>query len=103
DDPHSMLSLYRRLLALRSAEPALHVGSYTPLPTTGAVLSYLREHDGTCFLVALNLSHAPTMLEPAQPMVSGEIVCATYRGREGTRVEGRILLGGDEGVIVRLD
>jgi hypothetical protein len=27
-----MLSLYRRLIALRKAEPALHVGDYAPAP-----------------------------------------------------------------------
>ena len=103
DDPYSMLSLHRRLLALRRAQPALSVGSYTPVPTTGTVVSYVREHDGARFLVALNLSHAPTMIEPANPVVKGEIACATYVGREGARVDGRILLAGDEGVVVRLD
>ncbi len=103
DDPHSMLSLYRSLLALRSRESALQVGAYTPLPTGGNVVCYLREHDGVRFLVALNLSHAPTIVAPAHPSVNGEITCSTYRDREGARVEGRILLGGDEGVIVRLD
>ncbi|MBX6340831.1 MAG: alpha-amylase, partial [Thermomicrobiaceae bacterium] len=40
EDPRSMLSLYRRLIALRRAEPALHVGSYAPVPAEGSVLAY---------------------------------------------------------------
>lgn len=103
DDPHSMLSLYRSLLMLRSREPALQVGDYTPVPADGAVICYLREHAGARFLIALNLGHAPTIVEPAHPPVTGTVACATYRGREGTRVEGRILLGGDEGLVIQLD
>ncbi|HEY0971601.1 MAG TPA: alpha-amylase family glycosyl hydrolase [Gemmatimonadales bacterium] len=101
-DPYSMLSLYRRLLQLRRIEPALSVGSYTPVPSPSNVLAYVREADGRRFLVVLNLSHAPAVLQPEHLDVGGEIVCATYSGREGERVERRILLEGDEGVVVRL-
>ena len=38
DDPRSMLTLYRRLIELRRAEPALSVGAYTPLAAHGDVL-----------------------------------------------------------------
>jgi alpha-glucosidase len=103
DDPHSMLALTRRLLALRRAEPALAVGSYAPVPASSTVLAYVREAQGRRVLVALNLSHAPAILAPEQLQVHGEIVCATYLGREGERVTGRILLEGSEGVVVRLD
>lgn len=103
DDPYSMLSLHRRLLALRRAEPALSIGSYTPLRCAATVLAYLREHEGHRFMVALNLSHAPEVFELEPRAHSGEVVCATYQGIEGERVSGRILLEGDEGVIVRLD
>jgi alpha-glucosidase len=103
DDPYSMLSLHRRLLELRRIEPALSIGSYTPVPSPRNVLAYLREAQGRRFLVMLNLSHAPAVLAPEHLELVGEIVCATYSGREGTRVERRILLEGDEGVVVRLD
>ena len=62
-----------------------------------------REAAGRRFLVALNLSHGPAILQPAHVTVAGEVVCATYRGRRGERVAGRVLLEGDEGVVVRLD
>ena len=71
---------------------------------------------GTCFgsRVALRLASdpawggtvclAPPILEPGSLEVDGEVVAATYRGREGERVGGgRVLLEGDEGVVVRLD
>ena len=36
-------------------------------------------------------------------VLEGEIACATVLEREGERVSGRLLLEGDEGVVVRLD
>ena len=53
-----MLSLYRALLALRRAEPALSVGSYAPVEGAEEdVLAYERRDDATGrrLLVALNL------------------------------------------------
>ncbi|HEU4630517.1 MAG TPA: alpha-amylase family glycosyl hydrolase [Gemmatimonadaceae bacterium] len=103
DDPYSFLSLYRSLLALRRAEPALSVGSFAPVPGPSHVLAYLREHAGRRFLVALNLGYGPAILAPEHVAVEGEVVCATYVGRQGERVSRRVLLEGSEGVVVRLD
>jgi alpha-glucosidase len=56
-----MLSLHRRLLALRRAEPALAVGSYAPVEAD-RLLAYGREKDGRRFVVALNLTADPQTL-----------------------------------------
>jgi alpha-glucosidase len=103
DDPYSSLSLHRELLALRRAEPALSVGSFAPVSSPPHVIAYVRAAAGRRFLVALNLSHAPAILEPEHPAVDGEVVCATYADRRGERVSRRVLLEGSEGVVVRLD
>ena len=108
DDPDSMLALHRELLRLRRAEPALSVGTFAPIPAPPTVIAYLRAAGERRFLVALNLSHAPAILEPDPSLssgqaVAGEIVCATYAGRTGERVARRVLLEGAEGVVVRLD
>jgi alpha-glucosidase len=57
DDPSSMLSSYRRMLAVRKQNPALIAGDYTPLlPKHRDCLCFLRSvGDQTC-LVALNYS-----------------------------------------------
>jgi alpha-glucosidase len=39
-DPRSILTLYRRLLELRRREPALSIGDFLAVPTTGDLLSY---------------------------------------------------------------
>ncbi|HEX8695796.1 MAG TPA: alpha-amylase family glycosyl hydrolase [Longimicrobium sp.] len=98
-EPDSMLALYRRLLRLRRAEPALCVGTYAPVDASGDVLAYVREAEGTRFLVALNLGAEPAALDFGG---AGEIAVSTHLEREGKPVRGRIELGGDEGVVVRL-
>ena len=44
-ESHSILNLYRRLIELRRREPALAIGQYVSVPTTGDVLAYRRQHD----------------------------------------------------------
>jgi alpha-glucosidase len=98
-DPESMLALHRRLLALRRAEPALSIGAYAPVDAAGDVLAYLREHDGTRFLVALNLGPSPASLDFDG---RGEVVLSTDIDRTDDPVRGHVALRGDEGVVVRL-
>ena len=42
DDPDSLLSLYRRLLALRRTEPDLRTGAYRTLAANDGVLRFAR-------------------------------------------------------------
>ncbi len=57
DDPHSILSLYRRLLALRAATPALQMGtSQVQTIDAGDVVAYTRAVPGQTILVVLNLA-----------------------------------------------
>jgi alpha-glucosidase len=58
-DANSMLSFYKRLLALRRREPALRDGLYLPLNLEDPyVLSFLRKRpgNGDAVLVLLNMS-----------------------------------------------
>ncbi len=105
--PHSMLSLYRRLLALRRSEPAFSVGSYRSMMVMGdagpasSVLAYLREADGRRFLVVLNLASRPARFSLG---ASGEgtVALSTYLDHGGATVRGELELRADEGVIVAL-
>ncbi len=55
-DPGSVLSLYRRLIALRAATPALQVGSMRIDPGEGVgVVAFTRQTSSQVILVALNL------------------------------------------------
>jgi alpha-glucosidase len=101
----SMLSLYQRLLALRRAEPALAVGSYTPVPTRGDLLVYLRQHQEHRVLIALNLSHQPVTVPLPDTAREGRRTLSTHPQQADQRnaVTGtELTLASDEGVILTL-
>ena len=94
-NPRSMLALYRRLLALRRAEPALALGSYAPVQAAGNLLAYTREKDGRRYLVALNLGSRPQTLGAA-----GQVILSTFLDRGDEAVGETLYLRGDEGLIL---
>jgi alpha-glucosidase len=59
EDPTSILSLHRQLIALRSATPALRYGAYRALSVIGDVLCYERAAEDQRLLVALNFGDRP--------------------------------------------
>ena len=70
-EPDSMLSLYRRLLRLRRAEPALALGDYESLSVDDQVYVYARSLEGRRLIVALNFSDRPReVTDLGQPLVS---------------------------------
>ncbi|HEY3667739.1 MAG TPA: alpha-amylase family glycosyl hydrolase [Polyangiaceae bacterium] len=97
--PDSMLQLYRRLIELRRKEPALNMGEYRPVRAAQDLLVYLRHHAGQSYLVVLNLGHRSHLF--IAPEAVGEVVLATDRAREGERVNGRVVLTGDDGLVLR--
>lgn len=102
DDAESMLSLYRRLLLLRRAHPALSVGEYEAVAATSDLLAYLRRAQGECILVALNLGSKPYSLFIESLASTGQILFSTYMDRSHERVVSSIGLRPDEGVIMSL-
>ena len=58
-DPDSMLSLHRRLMALRRERAALCLGDYGPVSAEDGVLVYERRVGDERLVVALNLTHEP--------------------------------------------
>jgi len=105
--PHSMLSLYRRLLALRRSEPALSIGSYQAVTVEGddaarqSVLAFIREADGCRFLIALNLASHPARMN-LSAIGEGTIALSTHLDRGGITVRDSLELRADEGVVVAL-
>ncbi len=101
DDPASLYNLCRRLTALRRAHPALATGSYRPIAAEGDVLAYLREQAGERFAVVLNFSgaSAPVTLSDGQ----GTVALAVLGDRKGEKVQGRLKLAGNDGLVIKLD
>jgi alpha-glucosidase len=102
DDPTSMLSLHRRLIALRRSESVFEIGSYRGIPAEGDLLAYVREHRGRRFLVALNLGAAPATLTARDAELRGRVRLGTHADRDGEEVAGSIRLRGDEGLVIEL-
>ncbi len=102
-NPYSILSLYKKLIALRQKEPAFHSGSSTPVYSDTQLLAYKREAGGAdSFLIVLNLTHRPAYFTPANFVFSGEVVVASSPELEGSVFQNTLSLEGDEGVVVRL-
>jgi alpha-glucosidase len=100
DDPASILSLYRRLIALRRAEPALTIGRIKHLEAGGSVLAYLREADDRRFMIAVNLGNEAGAVRAGS--TSGRILVATDIRREGTEASGDVQLAANEGIVVEV-
>jgi alpha-glucosidase len=102
NDPISMLALYRRLLALRRATPALLAGSYRSLDAGAADgLVYIRELGGMRLCVALNLSDRMVSLA-LRDLGSGRIVASTHMDRTEPVDLGALYLRENEGVVIDL-
>jgi alpha-glucosidase len=94
EDRGSPLWLVRDLIALRRSEPDLLAGEYAEVRASDGVWVYRR---GERHLVALNCGN-----EESEVPVTGSVVIATRRSRDGEAVDGTLALGGREGAIVRL-
>lgn len=106
EDPYSMLSLYRKLLDLRNNEPALNIGTYTPVFSNQQVIAYQRDEPGAdSFLIVLNLTPRPCRFRQPEhtPLRKGSITIATSPELEGQAIGENIYLSGDEGIVVRLE
>ena len=96
--PHSILSLYVKLIALRKRTPELVFGSYDPVEAPEAILAYRRSYDDRSIVIALNFTGEPALLHVG----AGEVLVSTELDREGENVAGPLELRGNEGMIVRL-
>jgi alpha-glucosidase len=99
DEPHSILTLYRQLLAARCRHPALSIGDFALLHEEGDVLAYERRHGGQRLIVALNLGgrsqhlQLPDWARDCRPLLSTVADAAPA-------IDGALLVRGNEGVIL---
>jgi alpha-glucosidase len=102
-DDGSLLTFYRRLLAVRAAVPAIRRGTHRSIfGLAEGVLAWIREADGQRVLVLCNLADEPRRIDPASLRRfslpdRGTVLVATgrRRGREGFD---SLVLGANEGV-----
>ena len=96
-DPHSMLNMYRRLLALRADSVALRLGSFLTHPaSTDEVFVYRRESDHETMTVALNF----TERTQAVSLRRGHVRFSTLDPGREDRFKDALELSPLEGVVV---
>jgi alpha-glucosidase len=98
----SILQLYRRLIALRHAQPALAVGEYRMLPVSHAMLSYARRHADRRLLVVLNVGAEPHTYDLTS-IGSGRVLLSTHLDRGGEALRNQAALRSHEGLVITLD
>jgi alpha-glucosidase len=104
-DSRSMLTLVRRLAALRASTPALRSGRQRLLECGENVLSWLREEDGDRLLAAMNFAAAPMPLGLHDGEATGRaaLLVSSDPNRDGTDVDvDTLLLGAGEALLLRL-
>ncbi|MEO7241560.1 MAG: alpha-amylase family glycosyl hydrolase, partial [Variovorax sp.] len=98
NDEASMLTLYRRLLALRRQRASLNQGAWEPVAAAGDVLAYTRIDGDERTLIVLNFGEAPAPLPPAVVLDHAQLLLSTALEHKGDWQPGDHLLP-DEGVI----
>ena len=96
--PGSLLSLYRALLALRRAEPALSIGDYAPLAENDQVLGYERRLGRRRLAVFLNLTGRSARID----VPPGRLLLATDLRPPGEALSGAIQLDANEGMVAEI-
>jgi alpha-glucosidase len=86
EDTASRLGLYRRLLQVRRANPALHSGSVEVLPSESSVVAFRRSYQGAdSFVIAANLSDGAT-----DHSIDGQVTVGTDPRKEGAAFDGQL-------------
>jgi alpha-glucosidase len=99
-DERSLLWLYKHLIALRRAVPALMNGEYVPIRARNGLLIYKRVLDDDTILVVLNPINEPRLYDCAD---AGRVLLSTHLDqRHGEKVEGAVLLRANEGLTIEL-
>jgi alpha-glucosidase len=98
DDPTSMVTLHRRLLALRRDHPALAGGAIENIAAHGTVLSFQRSGDDGRFAMLANISHEQALVDAPQ----GKLLLSTHPTHLEEHGARTLVLRADEAIVVQL-
>jgi alpha-glucosidase len=97
DDPASMLSLHRRLIALRREHEALAIGAISDVAAHGAILRYTRTSGDARFEIVLNTSGETAELDTT----GGTVLADTTNPETYALAPGKLGLLPHQGLIIR--
>jgi len=99
EDPQSILTLYRRLLALRRDRSALSIGDFVLLDVEDELLVYERRYAAERLIVALNLGERQHRFQLPDGARGSRLLLSTLQ--DAALVEdGALLLGSNEAVVL---
>ncbi len=79
-DPDSILSYYKKIIALRQSDPILSFGSFEPVKSQAGVMAYFRGYEGHLEFVLANLTGKTQNLPKGIRQLKGEVLLANYLG-----------------------
>ncbi len=97
-DAGTMLKLYRELLKLRRAWPALHAGAVSDVYEGSGVLHYVRSLGSERLQIHLNLTGSPQW----SPSMEGQVLISSGLDRGGEAVRNGLELRGNEALVVEV-
>jgi alpha-glucosidase len=98
EDPDSILTLTRRLIALRREHPVLHSGDFERFgPTPEGTFAFRRFGPAGQLTVALNLTGEARVVPGAGP---GRVLIGTHLDRDGAGVDATVELRPNEALVV---
>jgi alpha-glucosidase len=101
--PGSILSLYRRLIALHRARASLHSGDIIGINVDGEVLAYERCHaEDQRLLVALNLGGSARHWVLPTDAAGAQLLLSTEANRDGEILQDVVELRPAEGVVLEI-
>jgi alpha-glucosidase len=102
EDPHSLLSLVRRLSQRRRHDSCLQRGEYRSVDAGDGILGYVRELDSDSLLVLLNFAAEARGLDHVGLPEKATVELCTDREREpGPVTLGDLELHPNEGLLLR--
>jgi alpha-glucosidase len=102
EQPASLLTLYRRLIELRRAEPALSVGEFAPLPAREDLFAYVRKAGERRLAIILNLGPTAKSFNLAELESRPAALLSTHLDRGREELGDTLDVRGDEGLIIEL-
>ena len=101
-EPRSILSLYRRLIALRREHAALRVGRFMTLSADRDLFAFERSDDSVRLLVLLNFAPEQRQVQLPADADRARVLLSTCMDRESGSAQAELTLRAAEGVILKL-
>jgi alpha-glucosidase len=99
NNPDTMLSFYRRLIALRQQELALQVGDFVPVGLQGGLMQYKRVYCDSELLIIINFGQKPQH----HPLPEkAKLIFSFSAEKEEKTVEDGVYIEGEGALVIRL-